>query len=122
MSNQIAVFFDHQYRWKEAINILDFLHEDIHQGKAASETTTFGWAWPVKPLVQSVCRSLSLLFACGQLCFLSRQVAGFFDQQYYWKEPICIVDFFLDGDNHHWKVTSETTTSWLGVTKGSRIL
>ena len=51
MSNQIAVFFDQQYRWKEAINILDFLHGDIHEGKAASETTTFGWAWPVKPLV-----------------------------------------------------------------------
>ena len=63
------------------------------------------------------------MFGCGQLCFLSRQVAGFFDQQYYWKEPICIFDFFfLNGDNHHWKVTSETTTSWVGVTKGSRIL
>ena len=25
--------------------MFDFLHEDIHQGKVASETTTFGWMW-----------------------------------------------------------------------------
>ena len=28
LANQIAVFFDHQFLWKESINILDFLHGD----------------------------------------------------------------------------------------------
>ena len=37
-SNQIAGFFDHQYHWKELINILDFLYGGIHQGKVASAT------------------------------------------------------------------------------------
>ena len=32
-TNQIAVFFDHQYLWKESINILDFLFWDNNQGK-----------------------------------------------------------------------------------------
>ena len=30
LANQIAVFFDHQFLWKESINILDFLHGDNH--------------------------------------------------------------------------------------------
>ena len=47
----IVVFFDHQYLWKESINILDFLHGD-NKKKMASETTTFGW------IVKSDCRIL----------------------------------------------------------------
>ena len=35
--------FDNQYLCKESISILNFLHEDKHQGKAASEPTTFNW-------------------------------------------------------------------------------
>ena len=30
LSNQIAKFFDHEYLWKESIDILDILHEEIH--------------------------------------------------------------------------------------------
>ena len=32
--------------WKDCMNILDFLYGDIHQGKVASETTTFDWLCP----------------------------------------------------------------------------
>ena len=52
-TNQIAVFFDHQYLWKQSINTSDFLHEDNYQRKVGSETTTFVWVWPVVPHVQS---------------------------------------------------------------------
>ena len=43
---------------------------------------------------------LTLLVRCGQLCFSSNQIAGFFDHQYLQEE---LVDFleFLHGDNHH---------------------
>ena len=27
--NQIAVFFDHQYFWKEPMDLIDFLHGEI---------------------------------------------------------------------------------------------
>ena len=50
-TNQVAVFFDHQYLWKESIDTLDFLHEDNNQGKVDYEKTTFGWVWPVVPLI-----------------------------------------------------------------------
>ena len=30
VNNQIAVFFDHQYLWRESIDILYFLHGDNH--------------------------------------------------------------------------------------------
>ena len=52
---------------------------------------------------------LPLLIGCGQWYFLSNQIAGFFDQQYHWKEPIDIFNF-LHGDNHQGKVRSKTTT------------
>ena len=35
-TNHIAVFFNHQYLWKESINTLDFLHGASHQAKVAS--------------------------------------------------------------------------------------
>ena len=41
-SNQIEGFCDHQYLWKECIDIFDVLHGVIQQGKVASETTNFG--------------------------------------------------------------------------------
>ena len=56
LSNQIAGVFDHQYLWKESIAILVFLHGVIHQGKAASETITFGWVRSVVTFMQSICR------------------------------------------------------------------
>ena len=73
-TNQITVFFDRQYLWKESIDILYFLHGNNHQGNLASETTTFGWVWPVVPLIQSDCR--------------------FFDHQFLWKESIDVLVFF----------------------------
>ena len=42
----------------ERINHLDFLRGDKHQRKAVFETTTFGWVWPVVPLIQSDYRIL----------------------------------------------------------------
>ena len=51
---------------------------------------------------------LPLLVACGQgLSF--NQIAGFFDQQDYKKEPIIVYNF-LHGDNHQGKVAYKTTT------------
>ena len=32
LSNQIAGFFDRQYLWKKYIDIVNFLHVDMHQG------------------------------------------------------------------------------------------
>ena len=87
-SNQITVFFDTQYLWKESISIVDFLNGDNHQGKVVSKSTIFGWVWPVGPLVQS----------------------GFFDQQHLWMESINILDIF-HGDDHQGKVASETAFS-----------
>ena len=56
--NQIAVFFDHRYLWKESIDTLDFLPGINYQGDVASETTTFGCIWAGVPLIQSDCRIL----------------------------------------------------------------
>ena len=55
--NQIAVVFYHQYLWKESSDLLDFLHGDIKRN-IASEFSTFGWLWPVVPVIQSDCRIL----------------------------------------------------------------
>ena len=65
------LFFDHQYLWKESVDILIFLRGNNHQGKAESETNT-----------------------CGHFCLLSYQITGFFDQQNLWKESIDLLDFF----------------------------
>ena len=46
LANQIAVFFNHQYLWKETSNVLIFLHGDISHRKIASKSTTVGWIWP----------------------------------------------------------------------------
>ena len=61
--NQIAVFFDHQYRWKESIITLDLLYGDNHEGKLRSDTTTLSWIWSlvlIWSLVQSNCSSVNL--------------------------------------------------------------
>ena len=42
-ASQIAVFFDHQYLWKESSDVLNFLHVDKYHRKVAYEATTFGW-------------------------------------------------------------------------------
>ena len=117
-SSQTAGFFDHQYLWKESINILDFLH----QKEVAPGTTTFGWVWAIVPLIQSDRSILSSLMSlerikwylssfckefvikgrsqlrqplsvgCCQLCYESNQIAGFFYQQFLWK----VLAYFLD--------------------------
>ena len=61
-TNQIAVFFGHQYLWKKSIDLLHFLHGDNPQEKVAFEDSTFGLLWP--------------------LYLLSNQIAGSFDYQY----------------------------------------
>ena len=57
-ANQTAVFFNHQYPWKESSDILDFLHRSNYQAKLASGTTCFG---------------------CGQLGSSSSPIVGFCD-------------------------------------------
>ena len=74
-TNQIAILFDHQYLWNEPTDNVDFLYGDNHEGKVASETTTFGWVSPVV-LVQSYV------------------ILILFDYQYLWKKPSDILDFF----------------------------
>ena len=64
------------------------MHGVSYHGKEASETTSFGCMWP------------GLSF---------NQIAGFFDQQDYKKEPIIVYNF-LHGDNHQGKVAYKTTT------------
>ena len=91
------MFFYHQYLWNESIYILDFLHFlhflHNHQGKLGSETTTFGYVWPVVALIQST--------------------AGFCDHQYLRKWVIDIL-VILHSYFHQGKLTSEATTiGWL---------
>ena len=72
--NQIAGFFDHQYIWKECIDILDFLHEGIHEGKVASKPTTFGWVCPGKPSYAQICPEFLNAF-----CW-----SGYVDVKHFW--------------------------------------
>ena len=76
-TNQIAIFFDHQYPWKESVDIIDFLRGNNHQGEIGDETSAFGWVWPVVPLFQS------------------NQIVGFYDHQYLWKESSEILVFCM---------------------------
>ena len=46
LSNHNTGFFHHEYLLKENMVISDFLHWNIHQGKVASETNTFGCVCP----------------------------------------------------------------------------
>ena len=54
----LSIFFDQQYLWKESIDLIDLLHEDNYQGKAAMRTTCFGWDWPLVSPIQLGCRVL----------------------------------------------------------------
>ena len=56
--NQITVFVDQKNFIKISIGILNFLYGVSHHGKAASETTAFGWMWLGVLLVQLYCRIL----------------------------------------------------------------
>ena len=56
-SNETTGSFDHQYIWKEFIDILVFLYGDIHQGYS-SQTTTFGCVCPVIPSHTQICLDL----------------------------------------------------------------
>ena len=47
--NQIAELFDHQYLWKESINILYFLCGGSHQEKVASLLVWYDHGYPVMP-------------------------------------------------------------------------
>lgn len=41
--NQIVSFVNHQYLWKEPINVFDFLHRYSSQGRVASKTNVVDW-------------------------------------------------------------------------------
>ena len=51
---------------------------------------------------------LPVLFDCGNLCFSSSQIAGFFDYQYMLKESSDL-GLFLHGDSHQAKVVPENS-------------
>ena len=101
-TDQITVFFFHQYHFKESINTLHFFCMEITI-KAVSEATTFVLLYSAASLVQSDCRILwssiplkrinqylsflrsfshqgkvkyvqSLLVECSQLSLLSNQI------------------------------------------------
>ena len=59
--NQIPGFFDHQYPWKECMNIFNFLQGYIHQGKVVSEVTASGWVCPGMPNHAQPCPNLPRL-------------------------------------------------------------
>ena len=96
--NQVPRFFDHHYPWKESTDIwylftinliiVDFLHENSHQGKVAFETINCSWMW--------------------QGASFANQIVGFFDYQNLWKESIVIL-IFLQRDNNQGKVAFENT-------------
>ena len=66
--NQTAGFFDNQYLWNTAINILDFLCRDSNYRKVASESTTIDNVWSGMPshVQTQTCLNLSVsdLFVC----------------------------------------------------------
>ena len=68
LSNQIVGCFDHQFFWKELIDLLHFYNGDSHQGKVAPETAVL------------------LFVGCGQVCILCNQTVGFFEHQYFQQE------------------------------------
>ena len=43
LTNQVVGFFNHQYFWKEAINVFDYLHRYRSQGRIASKITVVDW-------------------------------------------------------------------------------
>ena len=90
--SQITGFFDHQYICRESIDILNYLHGAIHQGRQHL--------------------GLSLLFGYGQLCLLSSQTAGFFDHRYLGKKSINIVNH-LHWD--YWQGKVADHHFWFGV-------
>ena len=51
LSSEIAGLFHYLYLWKESVHALDLLHGDNHQGKDGFKSTTFGWVWPIVPLI-----------------------------------------------------------------------
>ena len=62
----IAGFFDHQYLWKESINVFVFCMQIITKGR-----------WLLRQ---------SILVGLGQLYFFFNQIPGFFDHHCPWKE------------------------------------
>ena len=58
LSNQIGIFFDYQYLWKELSDILHFLHRDINYRKVVSETNVFDWVWLGVPDHAQTCLDL----------------------------------------------------------------
>ena len=56
--NEIVRCFDHQYIWKESVDILDSFYGDTHYRKVVTETITFGWLWPDVPSHTQACLDL----------------------------------------------------------------
>lgn len=93
LHNQIAEFFNNQHGWKDLMDILDILCEDICQGQAATEIFFFDWVWQILSLIQLDCRifvlrdnyqvnvvsDTTILVTYGQMCPSSNQIAEFFD-------------------------------------------
>ena len=103
--------FVHQYFWNESIDTLDILHGGNNQGKAGSDTTTFGWVSHPTKLQDSLIinifgmnldivtkgrwhLSLPLLIGFRQGSPLSNQIAGLFDLQYFWEKSVNIFGIY----------------------------
>ena len=91
-TNQIAVFFDHQYFCMESSNLLDILHGD----------SFIKDRWVPR---------LDLLVGSNHLCLSFNQIVGFCDYQYLWKESSDSLFFFA------WSYSSRafrtTTFGWV---------
>ena len=113
--NQIAVFFYHQYLWKESSDILVFVSWNWSSSKGSIWKSSslarycqvcfscnqIAWFFDhqyigrksidVLAFLHIVSFKLPLLVECGQLSFLLNWIAGFFDQLFLWKEPFDIL-------------------------------
>ena len=89
-ANQIAVFFDHQYLWKELSDILVIFHGVRPQAKAASEKVV-AWSDVVRFAFHAIRLHVSLII----------NILG---------ENQLISYFFMHAVSHQVKVASETTT------------
>ena len=59
LANQIVGFVNHQYLWKESINVFDFLHRYSSQGRVASKATVVNWVRLGVPSYVQTCQNFT---------------------------------------------------------------
>ena len=71
LTNQVG-FFNHQYLWKQATSVFDFLHRHSSQGRIASKITVVDWIGLGMPSFVQTCLNFSkgdftqLVFTCSK--------------------------------------------------------